>query len=315
MRVVSAAEIDGALSFATLIEALERAFRGDVVVPHRHHHEIARPGSPATLLLMPAWTGAASEAHVGVKVVSVYPENAARSLPSVFGTYLLMDGATGEPLAALDGTRLTVWRTAAASALAARSLAREDATRMVMIGAGALAPFLIRAHAGVRPIRQVRIWNHRAEKARTLAAELSREGLPAEAVEELEPAVREADVVSCATLSTAPLVRGAWLKAGAHLDLVGAFNLKMREADDEALARASVYIDTDAARSEGGDVAVGLRSGAIASEHIRGDLFDLCRGRVAGRTALGEITLFKSVGSAIEDLAAAMAVWRALGER
>ena len=107
MRVVSAAEIDDALSFATLIEALERAFRGDVVVPHRHHHEIARPGSPATLLLMPAWTGAASEAHVGVKVVSVFPENAARSLPSVFGTYLLMDGATGEPLAALDGTRLT----------------------------------------------------------------------------------------------------------------------------------------------------------------------------------------------------------------
>ena len=127
--------------------------------------------------------------------------------------------------------------------------------------------------------------------------------------------MREADLVSCATLSTAPLVRGAWLKAGAHLDLVGAFNLKMREADDEALARASVYIDTAAARSEGGDVAVGLRSGAIASEHIRGDLFDLCRGRVAGRTALGEITLFKSVGSAIEDLAAAMLVWRALGER
>ena len=122
---------------------------------------------------------------------------------------------------------------------------------MVMVGAGALAPFLIRAHAGVRPIRQVRIWNHRAEKARTLAAELSREGLPAEPSRRLEPAVREADIVSCATLSTAPLVRGAWLKAGAHLDLVGAFNLKMREADDEALARASVYIDTDAARERG----------------------------------------------------------------
>src|SRR5918993_489441 len=209
MRVVSAAEIDDALSFATLIEALERAFRGDVVVPHRHHHEIARPGSPSTLLLMPAWTGAASEAHVGVKVVSVYPENAARSLPSVFGTYLLMDGATGEPLAALDGTRLTLWRTAAASALAASRLAREDASRMVMAGAGALAPFLIRAHASVRPIREVKLWNHRPEKARAVAAELTGEALPVEAVEDLESAVREADVISCATLSTEPLVRGA----------------------------------------------------------------------------------------------------------
>jgi ornithine cyclodeaminase/alanine dehydrogenase-like protein (mu-crystallin family) len=316
MRVVSAAEIDGALSFPIAIEALADAFRGDIVVPVRHHHEIERAGGPATLLLMPAWTGAAKGGgYIGVKIVSVYPGNAARSLPSVFGTYLLMDGATGEPLAALDGTRLTVWRTAAASALAARHLARADAGRMVMVGAGALAPFLIRAHASVRPIREVKLWNHRPEKARSLAAELSREGLPVAAIDDIEPAVREADIVSCATLSTAPLVRGAWLKPGAHLDLVGAFNLKMREADDEALRRASVHIDTQAARTEGGDVALGLKSGAIAAEHVRGDLFDLCRGRVPGRTRPDEITLFKSVGTAIEDLGAAIAVWRAGGER
>jgi ornithine cyclodeaminase len=314
MRVVSAAEIDGALTFPTLIEALEDAFRGDVVVPARHHHEIERAGRPATLLLMPAWTGAASGGgYVGVKIVSVYPDNAARSLPSVFGTYLLMDGATGEPLAALDGTRLTLWRTAAASALAASRLAREDASRMVMAGAGALAPFLIRAHASVRPIREVKLWNHRPEKARTLAAELSRAGLPVEAVDGLEEAVRGTDVISCATLSTGPLVRGAWLKEGAHLDLVGAFNLEMREADDEALRRASVYIDTGAARSEGGDVALGLKSGAIREDHLRGDLFDLCRGRAPGRARPDEITLYKSVGTALEDLAAAMTVWRIVG--
>lgn len=314
MRVVSAAEIDGALSFPALVEALAEAFRGDVAAPVRHHHEIARPGGHATLLLMPAWTGAAGpdRPYVGVKVVSVYPDNAARALPSVYGTYLLMDGETGAPLAALDGTRLTAWRTAAASALAASRLAREDASRMVMVGAGALAPFLIRAHSAVRPIREVKIWNRRPEKAEALAAELAREGLPVEPAADLEAAVREADLVSCATLATAPLVRGAWLKAGAHLDLVGAFNLAMREADDEALRRASVYVDTDAARSEGGDVAVALASGTIAPGDVRGDLFDLGRGTVPSRTRADEITLFKSVGSAIEDLAAAMLVWAIL---
>ena len=316
MRVVTAGEIDGALAFPALIEALAEAFRGDLIAPVRHPHEIERAGSPATLLLMPAWTGAASGGgHVGVKIVSVFPDNAARSLPSVFGTYLLMDGSTGEPLAALDGTRLTLWRTAAASALAARHLAREDASRMAMVGAGALAPFLIRAHASARPLRRVELWNHRPEKARALAAELARDGLPVEAVTDLEAAIRGADLVSCATLSTAPLVRGAWLKAGAHLDLVGAFNLKMREADDEALRRASVYIDTVAARTEGGDVALGLKAGAIREDDVRGDLFDLCRGCASGRTRADEITLYKSVGSAIEDLAAAMAVWRAVGPR
>jgi len=311
MRVVPAAEIDRALSFPALIDALSEAFRGDVVTPVRHHHEIERPGADGTLLLMPAWTGPATpDGYVGVKVVSVFPDNGTKNLPSVLGTYLLMRGETGEPVAALDGTRLTVWRTAAASALAARYLARPDAARMVMVGAGALAPFLIRAHVSGRPIREVSLWNHRPERAESLAAELRDEGLPVTAVTDLEAAVRAADLVSCATLSTAPVVRGAWLKQGAHLDLVGAFNLKMREADDEALRRADVYIDTPAARTEGGDVALALQSGAIAPDHVRGTLADLCR-RPPQRA--GEaITAFKSVGTALEDLAAAMLVWRSL---
>jgi ornithine cyclodeaminase len=315
MRVVNAAEIDRALTFPALIEALAEAFRGDVTAPVRHHHEIARDGAPGTLLLMPAWTGAAGgsgSGFLGVKVVTVYPDNAQKSLPSVFGTYLLLDGATGAPLAAMDGTRLTLWRTAAASALAARHLARPDAAHMVMVGAGALAPFLIRAHAGERPIRGVKLWNHRPEKATALAAELRREGLPVEATDDREAAVRGADLVSCATLSTAPLVMGTWLKDGAHLDLVGAFNLSMREADDEALRRASVYVDTPAALTEGGDVALGLRGGAIREADVKGDLFALCRRRSPGRTRPDEITLYKSVGTAIADLAAAMTVWSAL---
>jgi ornithine cyclodeaminase/alanine dehydrogenase-like protein (mu-crystallin family) len=311
MRVVSAAEIDRALTFAALVDALAEAFRSDVVVPMRHHHEIEQAHAGGTLLLMPAWTGAASpETFLGVKIVSVFPNNGARGLPSVIGTYLLMDGATGAPLAALDGTRLTLWRTAAASALAARHLARADATRMVMVGAGALAPFVIRAHMSQRPIREVTVWNRRPETAHRLAATMAAEGLPVSAAEDLETAVREADIVSCATLATAPLVRGAWLKPGVHLDLVGAFKPGMREADDEALQRAAVYLDTDRAKTEGGDVSMALQSGAIGEDHLRGDLFDLCRRRARGRESPDEITVFKSVGTALEDLAAAMLVWR-----
>ncbi|MGO4570596.1 ornithine cyclodeaminase family protein [Microvirga sp. 2TAF3] len=311
MRVITSAEIDRALTFPALIDALSEAFRGGIVTPVRHHHEIERAGSHGTLLLMPAWTGPATEGgFVGVKVVSVFPDNGAKNLPSVLGTYLLMDGATGEPRAALDGTRLTVWRTAAASALAARFLARQDASRMVMIGSGSLAPFLIRAHMSQRPIREVALWNHRPERARDLAARLQAEGLPVTAVTDLEGAVREADLVSCATLSAEPIVKGAWLKAGAHLDLVGAFNLSMREADDEALRKAEIYVDTHAAKSEGGDVALALKSGAIAESHVKGDLFDLCRN--SPQRADDAITLFKSVGAALEDLAAAMLVWRHL---
>jgi len=313
MRVVPAAEIDRVVRFPALIDALADAFRGDFVVPVRHHHEIERRGGPATLLLMPAWTGAASAAgFLGVKIVSVFPDNGACGLPSVLGTYLLMDGATGEPRAALDGTRLTVWRTAAASALAARFLAREDCRRMVMVGAGALAPFLIRAHLSQRPINEVALWNHRPKKAEALAAELRGQGLPVTAARNLEAAVRQADLISCATLSTEPLVSGAWLKPGAHLDLVGAYNLRMREADDEALRRSEVYVDTSAALTEGGDVALALRGGAIAESHVRGDLSGLCRGTVRDHRGADATTLFKSVGTAIEDLAAAMLVWRTL---
>ena len=311
MRVVTQAEIDRALTFPALVEALAEAFRSDTVVPVRHHHEVERQGEHATLLLMPAWTGPATQdGFVGVKVVSVFPDNRTLDLPSVQGTYLLMDGATGEPRAALDGAHLTLWRTAAASALAARYLAAEEAHRMVMVGAGALAPFLIRAHMSQRPIREVALWNHRPERAQALAADLAAEGLPVRATEDLEGAVRGADLVSCATLSTTPVVKGSWLKRGAHLDLVGAFNLKMREADDEAVRRAVVFIDTPAAATEGGDVALSIQSGAIAEEDIRGTLADLCGGRTKGRQGGGEITLFKSVGTALEDLAAAMLVWR-----
>ena len=315
MRVFSAEDIDAALDFPSLIEALGEAMRGGFVAPSRHHHEIERAGeATATQLLMPAWTlsGAGAGDYLGAKIVNVFPGNSARGLPAVLGVYVLQSGRTGETLAALDGTRLTHWRTAAASALAARYLARADAKRLLVVGAGALAPFLARAHMSQRRYEAIDIWNHRPEGAHRVAAALVSDGLPARARENLQEAVAEADVISSATLATAPLIAGDWLKPGQHLDLVGAFNMRMREVDDVALKRARIFIDTEAALTEGGDVAIGLANGAITRADIVADLPALTRGAM-GRATPGEITLFKSVGAAIEDLAAAMLVWRKAG--
>jgi ornithine cyclodeaminase len=301
------------LNYEALIEALADAFRADITAPPRHTHMIPQPsGNEAKLLLMPAWTNS-GERFVGCKVVSVYPDNARVGKPSVYGSYLLMAGDTGETIAYIDGTALTAWRTAAASALAARYLAREDASHLVMIGAGALAPHLVRAHRTVRPIERVTLWNRTRSRAVATAFALSTAGIDTEVADHLEEAVRAADIVSCATLSGTPLIRGAWLKRGAHLDLVGAFTPKMREADDEAVRRARVFVDTRAGAPKGsGDIAIPLRKRIIGLKDIQGDLFDLCRGKVKGRRRKDEITLFKSVGSAIEDFAAAMLVWRRL---
>jgi ornithine cyclodeaminase len=278
----------------------------------RHHHPIGN----AMLLLMPAWTTGeqGGEPFLGCKIVTVFPDNGKLAKPAVLGSYILMSGTTGEPLAVMDGTSLTRWRTACASALAASYLAREDAAHLVMVGAGALAPYLVRAHASVRPIKRVTLWNRTRGRAVQAAFALAVGGIEVEVVDELEPAVREADIVSCATLSTAPLVRGKWLKQGTHIDLVGGFTPKMREADDDAVKRARVYVDTKAAAlKEAGDLTQPLKKGVLKKTGVRGDLFDLCRGKAKGRTGNREITLFKSVGTAIEDLAAAMLVWRGLG--
>jgi len=311
MRTVTAEEIRRVLTYPALIAALDEAFRGDIHVPVRHHHTIARPDADATLLLMPAWNRD-GERFLGCKLVTVFPANAARGTPSVYGSYFLMSGETGEPLAVMEGRELTAWRTAAASALAARHLACADASHLLMIGAGALAPHLVHAHAAVRPIRRVSLWNRTRGRADALAAGLQN-GFDVTVTTDLEAALGEADIVSCATLSAAPLVQGARLKRGVHVDLVGGFTPAMREADDEAVRRARIYVDTRAgALKEAGDIVDPIRRGIITEADVQGDLFDLCRGAVVGRKTPDEITLFKSVGTAIEDLAAAMLVWRRL---
>jgi len=315
VRTIAAEQVDRILTYPALIDALREAFKADIAAPVRHHHTVKQPGADATLLLMPAWTTGAQggEQFLGTKIVTVFPDNGKLSKPAVLGSYILMSGTTGEPLAVIDGTALTRWRTACASALAASYLAREDAAHLVMVGAGALAPHLVRAHASVRPIKRVTLWNRTRGHAVQAAFGLAVSGLEVEVSDDLEAAVRDADIISCATLSSTPLVCGKWLKKGAHVDLVGGFTPKMREADDAAVKKARVYVDTRAgATKEAGDIVQPLKSGALKKESIHGDLFELTRGKAKGRSGNMQVTLFKSVGTAIEDLAAAMLVWRGL---
>jgi ornithine cyclodeaminase len=313
MRIVGADDINQVLRYDTLIEALEQAFRADIAAPDKIAHFIRQPsGRYAKVLLMPAWT-TSGERFIGHKLINVFPDNAGSGKPAVLGSYVLMSGDTGETLAVMDGAALTAWRTAAASALAARYLARDDAAHLVMIGAGALAPHLVRAHRTVRPITRVTLWNRTRSHAISTAFALSAAGIEPTIADHLEEAVREADVVSCATLSPTPLVRGVWLKKGAHLDLVGAFSVKTREADDKAVQRARVYVDSRATAPKGsGDIAIPLKNKVLSLKGIQGDLFELCRGKAKGRKRKDEITLFKSTGLALEDLAAAVLVWKGL---
>jgi alanine dehydrogenase len=305
MHIIGPSDVNAALDFTSLVESLRQMFRTGCESPLRHHHTIKDPagGPDATLLLMPAWQ---SGRHIGIKLVTVFPGNATLDLPSVMGAYLLLDGRTGEPVALLDGPALTARRTAAASALAASYLARPDCERLLMVGTGALAPRLVEAHASVRPIRNVLVWGRDPDKAARMAHRLDRRNLKVAATTDLEAAVRGAHVISCATLSSEPLIRGAWLPLGVHLDLVGGFTPERREADDDAVRRARIFVDTrEGAGKEAGDIVQPLRAGVIREDDIAGDLFELTRGTRAGRRYHDQITLFKSVGTALEDLAAA----------
>lgn len=305
IRFYSADEVHAALDYAQLAEALARAFAAGAQVPIRHAHRL---GEADTLLLMPAW----SEAALGVKLVTVMPGNAARGAGTVQAIYVLLDRLTGEPRALLDGEALTLRRTASASALAARYLAREDAQNLLMVGAGRLAPHLACAHYALRPsLRRVFVWARNPAQAQSAAQWLRDLGLPAQAAEHLEPAVRESQIISCATTATAAVVHGAWIEPGTHLDLVGGFRPSMREVDDAAAARARIVVDTYAgALAEAGDLIAPLASGAISRAAIVAELAELVRGERTGRTTAAEITLFKSVGTALEDLAAAALVVR-----
>jgi ornithine cyclodeaminase len=305
MRVLGYDETVAALNFPPLVEALRQAFRKtDFETPSADLHPLAVPGeSTGSLIVLPAWLPGK---NFGVRLTTNFPGNATRNKQVRAGCYLLGDGRTGEILAIFDGPALTARRAAAASALAATYLARAESERLLMIGTGTLASHLIAAHASVRPIHSVLVWGRNRDKAVRLAQRMTRRNLKVEPAEDLEKAVRGADIVCCATSAREPILKGAWLPDGVHIDLVGGRTPQMREADDEVMMKARIFVDVrEAAEQQAGDIVQPLATGVITSFDITGDLFELTRGDRAGRRFHNQITLFKSVGHALEDLTAA----------
>lgn len=314
MKIIDAAATRDALAFGPLLDALNAMFVEGCEVPLRHTHVIPDPatGADVTVLIMPAWQPGG---FLGIKTVNIAPANSAspqRGLPGLHSTYLLYDAATGVPLAQMDGNEITSRRTAAASALGAAYLAREDASHLALLGSGRVGSLVPLAHRTVRPVARVSVWDRDAQAAARVVDGLREQGFDARVCGTAEAAVADADIVSCATLATEPVVRAAWLAPGVHLDLIGSFTPRMREADDACFAGATLFVDTEEALAKSGELLGPMSRGVFTKQDVRGTLTDLCRAGRIRREAREERTVFKAVGTALEDLAAAMLVWRAV---
>ncbi|KAJ6804599.1 putative delta(1)-pyrroline-2-carboxylate reductase [Iris pallida] len=278
------------------------ALSSSVRAPLRHSHPLSQgeAAPPSLLLLMPCWSLDPSLLpYLGVKIVTV--------TPSVRASYSLFSSPGGLPLASLDGTLLTLLRTSAASALASLLLSRPSSSTLVLLGAGALAPHLVSAHRVARPgLTRFLLWNRTPEKASHLASQLQLQhpGVLFQVADDVDEAVAAGDIVCCATGSRTPLVKGERLKRGAHLNMVGSFTPEMRECDDEAVRRGRVFVDSEDAFREAGELVGALERGVISREDVAGTLADLAAGRVVGRRGEEEeeVTVFKSVGTAVFDL-------------
>lgn len=303
------------LHWLELIDAIDEIFTSDVIEPLRHQHDINVPDEPtASLLLKPAWI---EGEYLGVKQVAIFPGNNAKGLPGLNSSYLLSSATTGQPLMQLDADELTARRTAAASALASRYLSREDSKKLLMIGSGRLARSLVEAHEAVRPIDEIYVWSRNPTSALKMVNELRAQGKNAKvcSTEELPEQTTAADIISCATMSTQPIVLGKYLSEGTHLDLVGGFTPKMRETDDEAVQKSVVFVDTRAgALSEAGDLTQVMDTGNFEATQVEAELSGLSHKHHKGRSQLtnpeAQITLFKSVGAGREDLAAAILAYQ-----
>ena len=307
MKVYDRENVASSLQYGILIEALRKAFSSKITTPERVQHTIKnKNGSDATLLLMPAWK---IGEHIGIKIVSVFPENTTNNMSAVHANYFLMNANDGKPVAVMDGSELTLRRTACASALAADYLVKKNVDTLLMIGTGNLAPHMIKAHCEVRNYSRILIWGRNEEKAKRLALSLNIKDKEIVAKNDLKEAINVADVISCATLTQKPLIMGDWIKPGQHLDLVGAFTPDMAEADSKAIAMSKIVVDTyEGALSESGELINALKEGRIKKKHILSDLRELVLEEKNIRKDSNDITLFKSVGTALEDLAAAKLV-------
>lgn len=304
MQFFDAKLVHQLLDYPSLVEALAESHKNDVDPASSVMLQQPTPtGDTSYFLALAAWQKGKA---LGAKLVTLFPDNEHNTsgLPSVQGVYLLFDGANGKLSACIDGTALTLRKTAADSALGTRLLANPKPTNMLMVGAGALAPHLIEAHRSMRPsIKQVLIWNRTPKRAQNLANTLKLDGVRVKATTDLELATRNADLISCATMATEPLIKGAWLKSGAHLDLVGSFREDMHECDEVAMVRGSVFTDSSwSATRDCGEITSAIANGALKPSDILANNFTLIRGEHLGRSDLNEITVFKNGGGGHLDL-------------
>lgn len=305
MKIVSACDIERTLNFPDLIAALRTAFAGPACSPRRDLYRLAEnDASRDALGVMPAWNDEA----IGVKVFTYLPDNAMHGRQILHSNILLFTRKTGEPLGLVEGATLTCWRTAAVAALAADYLARREARRLLVCGTGNLAPYMILAHAAVRAYDSIAVWGRSRDKVeRTIAAvHARRPELNCRSAGPLQAEAHEADVISCATGATEPLILGEWVRPGTHADFCGNHERKHRECDAALVVSSRVYVDSRAnALNEAGEILIPMSENRIGENHLIGELADLCSGRIAGRQGREDITLFKSVGTALSDLAAA----------
>ncbi|MDE0715615.1 MAG: ornithine cyclodeaminase family protein [Gammaproteobacteria bacterium] len=304
MRFFDSSQVHGALPYASLVPALIDAHHRDVDLSQSLlQTQPSAGGGEDIFLSLPAW----QRGHaMGAKLVTVFPHNEfnGSGLPSVQAVFVLFDGANGKPRAVVDGTALTLRKTASDSAAGSHFLAREDCKSLLVVGAGALAPHLAMAHLAVRPaIRRVAVWNRTASRAASMVRDLDLPGVELTTVRDLEAATREADLITCATMATEPLILGKWLKPGTHLDLVGSFRTDMHECDGEAISRSSVFVDSPwSALEDSGELITAFSEGTLSREDIQADLFDLARGKHPGRRSGREITVYKNGGGGHLDL-------------
>ncbi|MDG1020301.1 MAG: ornithine cyclodeaminase family protein [Emcibacteraceae bacterium] len=305
MKTFSKQDLVSLLPYNELISALKEGFRIGAEAPLRHSHQIKTEGeSENYLLIMPCWqTGG----RLGIKTVMVCPDNHKHGLGAVQASYMLMDATTGVPLAKMDGDELTVRRTSSASALASSILSNPEASRLLMMGAGNLAPHMIRAHATARDLKEIYIWSRDGKQAASLAQKLDLE-LTAKVISVDDPKeyAFHADIISSATLATEPIIKGEWLNPDKqqHIDIVGGYTYEMREADNDVLIGAAIYVDTfEGALAEAGDILRPIGEGAIKKEDVIGDFFTMVKDDF--NNPPHKRTVFKSVGTALEDLVGA----------
>ncbi len=308
MKIVSADEVHAALRFPDLVDALQDAFSKDFTMPPRKVFLLdEKDDNHDAFALLPSW----NDKVIGVKAFTYFP-SPAEGYQSLYSKIMLFDREHGQPLALVDGTTVTFWRTAGISGLASRLLSREDSETLLLLGTGNLSTYIIRAQASVRSLKRVMIWGRTPSKAAAVA-ETMRSELPEiefATVEDVEAACGEADIVVAATGSHEPVVKGDWIKPGTHTDFIGNHHATKRECDTALVAKSKLYADSrDNCFREAGEILVPISEGVISEESVVGQLTEMCTAAVPLRESADEITLFKSIGMALSDLVGASCVY------